>query len=190
MKTGTKSVLYGVHQFAIHPLFVLLAWRQLYGFPWDPRVWACAVLHDLGYIGKAEMDSDDGERHVEWGAWAAGALFGRRWYEFCLGHSRHYARREGVPVSRLCYADKLAIVLCPAWLYLPLARLSGELSEYRLIADRAGFVPQCESDRSWKLWLDDRMVKVAMAGEPDAVPYCNASAQPDKRAALAALGEG
>jgi hypothetical protein len=35
-----------------------------------------------------------------------------------------------VPVSRLCFADKMAFVLAPAWLYLPMARASGELYEY------------------------------------------------------------
>ncbi|HKI81437.1 MAG TPA: hypothetical protein VKA04_07295, partial [Pseudodesulfovibrio sp.] len=85
MKRGTRSVLFGVHQFLLHPLFVFLAWWRLYGFPWDPRVWVCIAVHDLGYVGKPEMDSPAGERHVEWGAWLVGALFGRRWYEFCLG---------------------------------------------------------------------------------------------------------
>jgi hypothetical protein len=33
-------------------------------------------------------------------------------------------------ISKLCVADKLAFVLTPAWLYLPLARASGELWEY------------------------------------------------------------
>jgi hypothetical protein len=36
----------------------------------------------------------------------------------------------GLPVSRLCAADKLAFVLMPAWLYLPMTRATGELSEY------------------------------------------------------------
>lgn len=177
MKRGTRSVLFGVHQFLIHPVIVLFSWWQLYGFPWDPRIWICAGLHDLGYVGKAEMDSDEGERHVEWGAWAAGALFGRRWYEFCLGHSRHYAKKEGIPVSRLCFADKLAIALCPAWLYLPLAKLSGELAEYRQIAARTGFVPESVSDVEWKHWIDGRMRRIATTQTPDVVAYVNASAQ-------------
>jgi hypothetical protein len=36
----------------------------------------------------------------------------------------------GKPTSRLCAADKLAIVLTPAWLFLPMTRATGELSEY------------------------------------------------------------
>lgn len=36
----------------------------------------------------------------------------------------------GLPISRLCLADKLAFASAPAWLYLPMARWTGELREY------------------------------------------------------------
>jgi hypothetical protein len=36
----------------------------------------------------------------------------------------------GLPVSRLCLADKLAFAMTPAWLYVPMARWTGELAEY------------------------------------------------------------
>lgn len=36
----------------------------------------------------------------------------------------------GFPVSRLCLADKLAFAIMPAWLYIPMARWTGELAEY------------------------------------------------------------
>src|SRR5260370_29660373 len=42
--------------------------------------------------------------------------------------------RNGRQFSRLCVADKLAFVLTPAWLYLPMTRATGELSEYMLRA--------------------------------------------------------
>jgi hypothetical protein len=32
MKIGTRSILFGVHQFALHPLMVAAAWFKLYGF--------------------------------------------------------------------------------------------------------------------------------------------------------------
>ena len=38
----------------------------------------------------------------------------------------------GLPVSRLCLADKMAFALTPAWLYLPMAQWTGELQEYML----------------------------------------------------------
>jgi len=197
---GTKSILFGVHQFAIHPLFVALAWWRLYGFPFDPRLWVAFVVHDLGYWGKPNMDGPEGERHVEWGASLMNALFdpapdrtcavcwGRVWYpsegggyvatcgrcyarafhwrDFCLYHSRFYAKRDHRPVSRLCVADKLATVMTPWWLYLPLARATGEIVEYMakseqregtkyapmrldLSSDRRWFASMCAYMRRW-----------------------------------------
>lgn len=58
------------------------------------------------------------------------ALFGASWGDFCRGHSRYYARSRGLRISRLWVADKLAFVLTPARLYLPLARASGEFAKY------------------------------------------------------------
>jgi hypothetical protein len=36
----------------------------------------------------------------------------------------------GLPISRLCLADKLAFAMTPAWLYIPMASWTGELAEY------------------------------------------------------------
>lgn len=174
MKIGTKSVLFGAHQFLIHPWFVAWAWWKLFGFPFDPRLWVAFFVHDLGYIGKPNMDGAEGETHVELGALLMHRLFdwprktrespcrycGRvwngqggsfwgpacsakdgcgtpcntRWYDFCVYHSRFYAKRDSQPFSRLCVADKLAICLTPAWLYLPMARATGEIQEYMKLA--------------------------------------------------------
>lgn len=38
----------------------------------------------------------------------------------------------GLPISRLSLADKMAFALTPAWLYLPMARWTGDLQEYML----------------------------------------------------------
>ena len=38
----------------------------------------------------------------------------------------------GLPISRLRLADKMAFALTPVWLYLPMARWTGELQEYML----------------------------------------------------------
>ena len=163
MNIGTKSVLYGAHCFLLHPWFVAWAWWRLYGFPFDPRLWFAFFLHDLGYIGKPNMDGAEGERHVEFGAWVMTRLFDLRkpvkfndfvcvnthplanvehryrwycgkWGQLCLFHSRFYAKQAGIQFSRLCVADKLAIVLTPAWLYLPMARATGEIKEYMALA--------------------------------------------------------
>lgn len=158
MKIGTKSVLFGAHQFVIHPWFVAAAWWQLFGFPWDPRLWIAFFVHDLGYLGKPNMDGPEGETHPLRGAMLMTRLFDRLkndgrpidgvpqdlsnwfvtregywlgpWGKFCLLHSRYYAKSIGSQPSRLCIADKLAIALTPAWLYLPMVRATGEIREY------------------------------------------------------------
>lgn len=159
MKVGTKSVLYGAHCFFIHPLWVLLAWCKLYGFPTDIRLWIAFFIHDLGYIGKPNMDGLEGESHVIWAARMMSYWFDQReiiefsggnnvliigwsdkkgyhtfpagtWGQLCLFHSRFWAKRYHHPFSRLCVADKLALGLEPWWWYIPRAWLSGEIWEY------------------------------------------------------------
>ena len=134
MTVGTKSVIFGVHAILVHPLFVAYAWSRLYGFPWDPRLWVAFLVHDLGYVGKANMEGFEGQQHVVLGGRIVGRLFGPKWQDFTLCHSRHWAERVGKSYSKLCLADKLAFVLTPAWLYLPMARLSGELREYMRVS--------------------------------------------------------
>ena len=134
MNIGTKSVLYGAHCAILHPWFLAVAWWRLYGFPWDVRLWASFCLHDVGYFSKRDMDGSDGETHVELGARIMALLFGESWGAFTAAHSRYWAMRHGRQVSRLCVADKLAFVLAPDWLYLPMVRATGELAEYMLRA--------------------------------------------------------
>lgn len=130
LPTGTKSLLFGVHCVAIHPIFVFMAWWQLYGFPWDLRLWIAFIIHDWGYWGSPNMDGLEGEKHVELaGAWMD-KHFGSDWGDFCRYHSRFWAKKYERPFSRLCVADKLAIAITPTWLYLIQANLSGEIHEY------------------------------------------------------------
>lgn len=153
MSPGTKSLLFGVHQVALHPWFVAAAWWQLYGFPWDPRLWVAFLVHDWGYWGKADLDGREGTFHPELGAKIMGRLFGRTWHDFALLHSRYYSKLLDRPYSRLCVADKLVVVLMPWWLYVPLARLSGELSEY--MTGQGGRTP-AKDPCSWagqRAWL-------------------------------------
>lgn len=135
MKIGTKSVLFGAHCFIIHPFFVLAAWIKLYGFPLDPRLWIAFFVHDIGYLGKPNMDGAEGETHVELGAKIMG-IFGKKWADFSRYHSRFYAKKDGVNYSKLCVADKLAICLEPMWLYLPRVNWSGEINEYMKLAGK------------------------------------------------------
>jgi len=130
LSVGTKSVLFGAHCFFLHPWFVGAAWWRLFSFPWDPRLWVAFTVHDLGYLGKPNMDGPEGETHVELGAHIMDWLFGRDWAEFTARHSRYWSKRHGKHFSKLCIADKLAFVMTPAWLYLPMTRATGELYEY------------------------------------------------------------
>jgi hypothetical protein len=130
MTVGTKSVLFGVHCFLIHPFWVALAWTRLYGFPFDPRLWFAFFLHDIGYVGKPNMDGPEGETHPELGGAIMRRLFGSSWGDFTQHHSRYYAKLVGAEPSKLCWADKYAFILEPAWFYIPRAKLSGELREY------------------------------------------------------------
>ena len=160
MKVGTKSVLGGAHCFLVHPILVAYGWWRLFGPPLDPRLFAAFVLHDFGYLGRADMDGPGGEEHVLLGARIMGWLFGPAWEDECLRHSRYWCRRMGLPISRLCLADKLAFALAPAWLYLPMARWTGELQEYmarsreRQAGDDNGFTAE-----------EDRLVRSEVAEE-------------------------
>ena len=161
MKIGTKSVLAGAHCFFLHPWFVAWGWWKLYGFPLDPRLWLAFFVHDLGYIGRPNMDGPEGEEHVRFGAYVM-KLFGMNWYWLCLLHSRYYAKKMGVSPSRLCAADKLAIALTPWWLYLPMVRFTGEIREYKSVAKhRAEHGEWSEAtwkdDRAWFRSLQDSM---------------------------------
>lgn len=154
MKTGTKSILFGAHCFFIHPVFVFIAWWKLYGFPFDPRLWIAFVVHDLGYLGKTNMDDEEGEKHVELGAKIM-LIFGKKWSDFTKYHSRFYAGKDNAKISRLCIADKFSITLEPSWLYLIRANSSGEIHEYMKIAKDVNGKYKAENieTASQKKWL-------------------------------------
>lgn len=113
-----------------------LAWRLGFrGGPrfaslWHPALWLAFIVHDLGYFGKPNMDGLEGEQHPEFGARIVGALFGDGWYRFTRYHSRYLAKKDSRHFSALCLADKLAIAITPAWLYLPMVTATGEIDEY------------------------------------------------------------
>lgn len=192
MKVGTRSLVFGVHQVFLHPIFVTVAWFKLYGCPsWKEFV--CIVVHDWGYWGKPNMDGKEGESHPEFGARLAHRLLDRTvfvallydvdvewqkettYHDLCLYHSRHYAKNAGAEPSKLCWADKLSIAYEPWWLYLPRAWVSGELKEYRATATE--FVPAAATHRRWFKWVKGVMLKVAEEQRGDAAPYVNLSAK-------------
>lgn len=161
MRVGTKSVLFGAHCMLIHPVVLFVAYWKLYGFPRDLRLWLSFLIHDLGYFGCVNMDGEGGEKHVELGGQIVDFLTGKEWGDFTRRHSRAWCARHGETPSRLCVADKLAFVLTPAWLYLPMAKATGELREYMAVADgRTGSADYSEDERRLlnsedpRLWLE------------------------------------
>jgi hypothetical protein len=169
MNVGTKSLLFGVHQFLWHPLTVWLAFRRLYGRV--PNRWEtlAIVVHDWGYWGKSNMDGPEGEEHPQLGAdivkWVAircrsvherPITFAIRWYWFTKYHSRFCAAANSAKPSDLCWADKLSVWYEPKWFYLLRARLSGELKEYRLNAKHR--VPLCAPDIYWFNWYRCKVI--------------------------------
>lgn len=160
MRIGTKSVLFGAHAFFLHPVLVFVSYWRLYGFPRDPRLIVAFMVHDLGYLGMDSVEGPGSEKHVELGGRITDFMFGRRWGDFVRCHSRSWCERHGRPYSRLCVADKLAFVLTPAWLYLPMVRASGELAEYVAATEsQVGYGKFTEAERvllrcdDAKLWL-------------------------------------
>ena len=112
MTEGTKSYLFGAHQFLIHPLIVIVAWKKHHGRM--PRLWelVCIFLHDIGHIGKQYL-SDVEEKRKHWilGARIGQKLFGYPAYALIAGHST----ASGLPRSKLFWADKFSWVICPMW---------------------------------------------------------------------------
>jgi len=163
MKTGTKSVLFGVHSFWFHPITVALAWYELYGMPTFKEL-VCIFIHDLGYLGKPNMDGIEGEMHPYLGAELAHRWFyknGFNWYYFVLLHSRSAAKIAGYFPSKLCWADKLCIKYDPWWFYMLRARLSGEIYEYYNDAVTSGLLPAGSTFKEWFFWARERGVRVA-----------------------------
>lgn len=164
MTVGTRSLLFGVHQFVLHPIFLAIAWWRLYGPPTDPRLWLAFVVHDWGYWSAPNMDGPEGERHPERGATIMRRLFGPEWADLALLHSRYYAKAAGREPSALCWADKLATAIYPPWLWILLARLSGELDEYMTKAVVSGFVPEGTTPEQFLATLQPYWRMLAMHG--------------------------
>ena len=149
MKIGTKSLLFGCHQFVLHPVYTYVAWRKLYNeFPSIGETVAI-IIHDWGYWGKSNLDGEEGEKHPEWAynffnkypVSSYVYVFGEHRYiryiqecyslaVLCLFHSRFYAKNNDVEPSKLCWADKYGTILYGKYLWSFFATISGELNEY------------------------------------------------------------
>jgi hypothetical protein len=169
--TGTKSILFGVHQFFWHPITVYLGW--LYIYKKFPSFWLtiAIVVHDWGYWGCEKMDDEKGEQHPVFGARLIEKLckFSNRsdyayWFAIVKYHSRYLAAKEGVPPTALCWADKASLKFDPVWFYLLRAWLSGELVEYR--ANAQGKLRDGASAWEWFYWIRAKCVGYAKEHTP------------------------
>lgn len=179
MRIGTKSLLFGVHQFLWHPITVALAWKRVYT-RW-PCWWECVAIfcHDLGYWGKADMDGPEGITHPydgaryawRWTEFIAKRVFrysqdaaerlGRQAWELCITHSYGYC--EAYKNSRggllqfapgpLAFPDKVCVLYDPRWFYRLRGRLSGEIYEFMRRAPTA----VSGSPRTWLLWYRSKI---------------------------------
>lgn len=171
MKVGTKSLLFGVHQFLWHPLTVALAWRRRYN-KWPTFFESIAIfVHDWGYWGCADMDGKEGKQHPKKGADIMVPIirrFGGTWqeaYEYywlVLGHSRWMAKKCEEEPSRLCNPDKESVLFDPRWFYLLRATLSGEIKEYKSIAIRSDKISPFATNREWFDWFKGRVAARAV----------------------------
>lgn len=188
---GTRSVLFGVHQFLWHPFTVWRAWRYLYGRNPDWVESICILCHDLGYWGKRNMDGPEGISHPEGGATIARwfvyhiarltrnpdpEAMARFAFELALYHSTFYAQQENQKVSALYLPDKVCVLFDPRWLYLLRGQLSGEVYEYLSRQNHARWMlgePLLQSPREWFDWYrakirvkaDDYFKTIAILGE-------------------------
>ena len=179
MRIGIRTLVFGVHQFLLHPLAVLVIWIKLYGLPkWHELI--AIIVHDWGYWYCRDIDGVDGIGHPLLGAEIASDIvylisrdksLAIRTWELVLGHSRHFVKAYNdcdigkLQFSRLLGPDKLSAVFYPWYIYIPLAWLSGELRSYRhethrlYLATGIG-VPEHLSHRIWYLWLAMYMFSV------------------------------
>lgn len=132
-RTGSRSLIFGCHQFIIHPIFVAYAWLRMYGVPHRPWwKWALVfAVHDWGYWGCAKMEGVCGDNHVILGTKIAYRVTrdSASAHEV-MYHSRFFAALHDETPSMLCWADKAGTALYPSWLWAFLAYLSGEGAEY------------------------------------------------------------
>ncbi len=117
MTEGTKSYLIGCHQFFLHPLCVLMAWRLEYK-SW-PHWWEiiCIFLHDVGVCGRQYL-SDDTAKKGHWGLgarmaeWLLPANFDVFSWVMIAGHC---PKESGYGESKLFRADKRSWLVAPTW---------------------------------------------------------------------------
>ena len=130
MKLGTKTLLFGTHQFVIHPALMIVAFLKIHKRRPSMSEFLAIVVHDWGYWGCDGIDTGGGENHPYAGARIMERLYGAHGRHLVLGHSTNTCNKNGVGKSSLYLPDKYYFVLLPVFMHWLLARLSGECAEY------------------------------------------------------------
>lgn len=116
MTSGTKSFLFGCHQFILHPLFVTIAWKKYYKkFP-NWREFICILIHDIGVFGINYLNEGEKDGHWIRGAQLSYKLFG--WWGFYLvaGHTDEGVKEKSYR-SSMFIPDKISFLYAPMiWL--------------------------------------------------------------------------
>jgi len=175
MKIGTRSLLFGCHQFLWHPFTVALAYRKLFRCWPDLEGWLCILFHDIGYWGCADIDGKEGKLHPLPGAHFVGTLMhglnrlrGHRWFYSrtcgidaalrCVLHSRSVAIENNMAPSDICWADKYVVCIEPEWFYLFRTWLSGEAKEFAQNAITSGHLPEGTTSLQWHRWYREKVL--------------------------------
>jgi len=128
VNTGLRSYIAGMHHPIFHSAAVTIGWIKLYSQLPSIKEFLCIIFHDIGYIAQKYVDGPD-DRHPELGARMC-SIFGTQYYILCATHSRDYSRKLKLHVSKLCYADKYALLVYPNWFHWLLIHFGGEVYEY------------------------------------------------------------
>jgi hypothetical protein len=173
VKIGTKSLLFGCHQFLWHPITVAIAYRRLFKRWPDAVGWLCIAVHDIGYWGCEDIDGEKGKLHPLLGAKVVSKIVYRfrRWFcgesklasalisaeaaQRCLFHSGSLAKLCNETPSDICWADKFSIFCEPAWFYLFRITLSGEVKEFVAHGVESKHVPAGCPPQLWLYWFKD-----------------------------------
>jgi hypothetical protein len=167
MKKGLKSILFGCHCFFYHPICVLFAWVEIFKEIPNYKELFCIFVHDLGYYNCENIDDYKGQKHPEFGANLAFKLFGINYKYLCLGHSRHYAKKYNVSLSKLFYADKGSMKYDHPAFYLIRTYLSGELKEFMYSDNSYG--KNITNKYAW--CKNARLNGIKLSINPDSVEY-------------------
>lgn len=136
----------GIHS-PIHYFCVYLAWVKLYGVP-SPKEAFCILIHDIGYYRQDVMDGPS-DFHPILGAKIAYRLFGKKYYDLCIAHSRDYAKKNNLPLSKLGYADKYWLFYVPNPLYNFIIHAGGEAQHYE----------RTTKTKKWGIPIDVKLIK-------------------------------